>query len=279
MRTLVCAATTVAVVAVWLGGAPAAPAAPTVPARAAAAADHRAAVVVDTGAQVKTSCVHFTADSITGKQALEQAGVSPVFAAYGGQGTAVCALCGTGCTSANCLTCDAQNYWAYWRAAAGTSSYKYSSAGVGVTVVHDGDVEGWRWGSGGAPPFFSVEHVCGPPPTTTSTAAPSTTHASIATTSVPPASSSPTTAAPASTAASTTATAGATASSSSSTTHSVTSTTATAASASGVAAAASSSTTDRDSARSVVVFAVVLGAIVAWTVRLRLRRRAVRRDG
>lgn len=143
--------------------------------------DHRAAVVVDTGFAVKTACVHFTEASITGKEALERADVDPVFASYGGTGVAVCALCGTGCSSGNCLTCDAQNYWAYHRAAAGATTYTYSQAGAGATEVHDGDVEGWRWGSGGPPPFFSIEQVCGVAATSTT----STTASAAATTSTP----------------------------------------------------------------------------------------------
>lgn len=159
---------------------------------AAAAVEHRAAVVVDTGTGVTTACVRFTEATITGKQALERAGVDPVFADYGGNGTAVCALCGTGCSSGDCLTCDARNYWAYHRAAAGSTSYTYSQAGAGSTTVRDGDVEGWRWGSGGPPPFFSIEQVCGVPATTTTSAAPSTTTTST-TRTAPTSRSAPTT--------------------------------------------------------------------------------------
>ena len=158
-----------------------------VPAPAApAAAENHAALVIDTGAEIRTVCVGFSTDSITGKQLLERAGVDPVFGSYGGQGTAVCALCGVGCPSSDCLTCDSRNYWAYHRAAAGASKFSYSAAGSGSTTVRNGDVDGWRWGSGTAPAFQSFESICGspePPPTEPpTTAAPATTSAPATTT-------------------------------------------------------------------------------------------------
>lgn len=145
-------------------------ASPTGSPPASAQAERRAAVVVDLGnGDVRRACVRFTEESISGKDALERAQMQPVFRAYSGQGTAVCALCGKGCPAdESCLTCGGNNYWAYHRARAGTSGYSPSAAGVSSTRVRDGDVEGWRWGSGGPPPLMSVDQVCGvaaqPPP-------------------------------------------------------------------------------------------------------------------
>jgi hypothetical protein len=124
--------------------------------------ENRAAVVVDTGSGVRYGCVRFSSDTISGKQALEQAAMDPVFQEFGGNlGSAVCSLCGTGCPVGSCLTCASQ-VWSYWRQGAGSGGYSFSSVGVSSTVVHDGDVEGWVWGRSGPPPGITVENVCGP---------------------------------------------------------------------------------------------------------------------
>jgi hypothetical protein len=130
-----------------------------------ASTTHRAAVIVDTGTTVKRVCVRFTAPSISGKDALDRAGVDATYRSYGGTlGSAVCSLCGVGRSFADCLGGGSSpDYWVYWRAAAGTTAYTRSSFGVSNTQVHDGDVEGWRWGSGAPPPLSLIDEVCGPP--------------------------------------------------------------------------------------------------------------------
>lgn len=128
-----------------------------------AGTDHRAVVTVDTGSLVKTVCIHFTADSISGTQALDLAGVYPVYRGYGTTGAAVCSLCNQGCPpDSSCLTCGGANYWQYYRSPAGTASYTYSAAGAGATQVHDGDVEAWKWGNRQMPVYVTVDSVCGP---------------------------------------------------------------------------------------------------------------------
>src|SRR5439155_19504902 len=123
--------------------------------------EHRAAVIVDTGQTVKKVCVHFTEDSISGKDLLDRAGVDPVYRTYSGEGVAVCALCGKGCPpDSSCLTCGGNSYWAYHRAPSGTTTFTASSRGAGTTSVRDGDVEGWRWGTGAPPEWESVQTVC-----------------------------------------------------------------------------------------------------------------------
>jgi hypothetical protein len=141
------------------------------PARAASAPLNRAVVVVDTGTIVRRVCVRFPEDSISGKEALDRADVDPVYRPYGGNlGVAVCSLCGVGHAYAECLgTGGSASYWAYWRAQGGAPSFTRSGYGVSNTRVRDGDVEGWGWGTGGAPPFAPVVEVCGTevaPPTT-----------------------------------------------------------------------------------------------------------------
>ncbi len=131
---------------------------------------HRALVVVDTGSTTYRQVVTFTEDSVTGLHALELAGATPVVYSYSGQGGAVCRLFGVGRDSGpGCLGgADGDNrYWAYFRAPSGTSSFTYSRAGAGSVQVHDGDVEGWKFGTGQAPGWSAV-----PAPSTTTTVAP-----------------------------------------------------------------------------------------------------------
>ena len=135
-----------------------------------AAGLHRALVVVDTGTTTYRQVITFTEDSVTGLHALELAGATPVVYSYSGQGGAVCRLFGVGRDAGpGCLGgADGDNrYWAYFRAPSGTSSFTYSRAGAGSVQVHDGDVEGWKFGTGQAPGWSAV-----PAPSTTTTVAP-----------------------------------------------------------------------------------------------------------
>lgn len=137
----------------------------SLPEASGAADPHRAAIVVETGTSTHRVVVTFSADSITGVEALRRAGADPVIYAFAGQGGAVCRLFGVGRDAdANCLggqDGDAR-YWAYFRAAAGTSSFEYSQAGAGATQVRDGDVEGWRFGTGQAPTYVSLASLLPP---------------------------------------------------------------------------------------------------------------------
>lgn len=158
--------------------------------------DHRVAVVVDLGDEVKTARVTFEGEAITGVEALQLAGFDPVARAYDGRGGAVCSVCDRGCPpDSTCLTCGGASYWAYFRAASGAMSYTYSPVGAGATQVHDGDVEAWKWGPGTAPRFISFAEVWGesiptapttlpatPPPTTRPAAATTATSAPVSAT-------------------------------------------------------------------------------------------------
>jgi hypothetical protein len=136
------------------------------PSVANAASPHRAAVIVDTGGSVQKVVITFSEDSISGIEALQRAGANPVIYAMG-PGAAVCRLFGVGRdASPTCLGGqDGDNrYWAYFRAPAGTSSFSYSSVGGGASRVHDGDVEGWKFGTGTAPTYVSLASLLPPPP-------------------------------------------------------------------------------------------------------------------
>lgn len=125
----------------------------------AAADTNHAAIVIDTGGEVKKFCLAFPEESISGAEALRRVDAEAVFASFGGSGEAVCSLCGTGCPSSECF-CDPERFWAYHRAGPGGAPYSFSRAGASSTAVRNGDVEGWRWGAGEAPPAATVSDVC-----------------------------------------------------------------------------------------------------------------------
>ena len=147
----------------------------------AATPANRAAVVIDKGdgsTPVKV-CVRFDAATISGEEALRLAAaqdpsIAPVFSEFSGMGKAVCALCGIGCPSGDCF-CDPQRYWAYSRAESGTAAFRTSPVGVSSTEVSDGDVEGYRWGSGAPPAFADIRTICGEVEPATTTTGPAQT--------------------------------------------------------------------------------------------------------
>lgn len=141
-------------------------------ARPAGAASSRAVVNIGGANQV----ISF-GSSVTGLQALRMV-ASVTTTSFGGNGEAVCSINGKGNAVDECLVGPNGEYWSYWRAPPGAGGWQYSSQGAGGTVVTDGWVEGWRYGTGGPPPFTSFCAVagCAPPPTAappTTVAAPS----------------------------------------------------------------------------------------------------------
>ncbi len=122
-----------------------------------------AVVIVDTGSGVHQSVIHFDGTT-TGLGALQLAGANPETINYGGPlGQAVCKLYGVGDEP---VPSQCPGGWVYYRAVGGANGWSQSSAGASNTTVHDGDVEGWKYG-GGQPPFSSYCSVvgCAPPPT------------------------------------------------------------------------------------------------------------------
>lgn len=122
------------------------------------AATSGALVIVDTGNQIHRVVISFSGESIDGLEALRLAGASPETVGYGSTGTAVCKLFGVGHVAApqTCLGNPSdQRYWAYYRSPSGANGFRYSGVGAGITRVRNGDVEGWKFGTGEAPPFSS----------------------------------------------------------------------------------------------------------------------------
>jgi hypothetical protein len=133
----------------------------------AQACGSRAVVVVDTASGVHQTTICFDG-TISGLDALQLAGANPVTYGFSGQGAAVCQLYGVGNPpDSSCLIGPGGAYWAYYRAAPGATGWSYSRGGATSTTVTDGSVEGWRYGTGAAPPFSSFCSVvgCAPPPT------------------------------------------------------------------------------------------------------------------
>ncbi len=129
-----------------------------------AASNSRAVVIVDTGHSVHIEVISFSSATISGLEALRLAGASPETVGYSGQGIAVCKLYGVGheATRDECLgTPSDPRYWAYFRAPPGARSFTYSQVGAGSSVVGDGYVEGWRFGTGAPPPFHSFCEIAG----------------------------------------------------------------------------------------------------------------------
>jgi len=131
---------------------------------------HHAGLVIKFGdGKVYTECVAFEEDSVSGAELLQLAHVKVITAA-GSMGTAVCKIQDQGCDyPAQKCFCKCQGgsectYWAYYHLIDG--KWVYSKVGAGKYQVHNGDVEGWAWGSGSmgdnqsVPPKTSFEEIC-----------------------------------------------------------------------------------------------------------------------
>ena len=136
---------------------------------------NRATVVVDIGSGlVWSACVSFSG-TISGVEALERAkavitDLEPVYDQYSGLGRAVCQLRGVGSPPPDCLG-KSVNYWSL------SLNGKVAPVGAGAISLRDGDVEGWRYGTGGTPRAATqgTEAAVAPPPPTTTAPPPATT--------------------------------------------------------------------------------------------------------
>lgn len=126
--------------------------------------NNRVALIVQFGdGSTVTRCVEFGEAEISGYDALARSGLA-IVADYSNLGAAICKIEGTGCPANECLTCAAPNYWSYWHLK--DSSWSYSQQGSSNYMLHNGDVEGWSWGTGAPPPVIAFDQVCAPPPPT-----------------------------------------------------------------------------------------------------------------
>lgn len=128
---------------------------------------NRAALVVRLGDDhVRSECVDFAEDTISGEELLQRAGVK-VVGDTAALGTLVCSIDGVGCPADNCFcSCkgDPCEYWSYWHWRDG--EWQYATTGAAVYRVGDGAIEGWSWGPGSvteaiAPPTPDLAEICG----------------------------------------------------------------------------------------------------------------------
>jgi hypothetical protein len=138
-------------------------------------ADGEAGLVVDDGETVRTYCVAFEGEGISGEELLRRAGLS--FDQFGGGARVVCSIDGLGCSDASSFDgcfCQCRSgagsctYWAFFIQRYG-GAWQYSTLGFNLAQARNGDLHGWKWGRGGgqsAPPPApaSFEEVCGHAP-------------------------------------------------------------------------------------------------------------------
>lgn len=144
----------------------------------------RATVVVDIGSgPVWSACISFSG-TISGIEALERAqsvitDLDPVYDQYSGLGRAVCKLRSIGSDPPDCLGKSINSWWV-------SLNGRVTGVGASSLQIHDGDVEGWRYASGGAPPRAATDgtEAAAAPivPTTTRPSTPTTQPSSATTT-------------------------------------------------------------------------------------------------
>ena len=143
---------------------------------ARAALHHAGLVIEHSSGRLLMRCVAFAEAQITGMQLIERSNVEYQAQPFGALGSAVCQLDGEPSTvPSNCFGTDA--YWQYFRRQ--PIGWQPSTQGASVSVLHDGDLDGWHYAAGTAQPPASVTFatVCAPsgsPP-------PSATHPASAT--------------------------------------------------------------------------------------------------
>jgi hypothetical protein len=133
--------------------------------------------VIEQDGEVRTYCVLFAGDTISGDELLDAAGIS-----YEDLGTAsgsvLCAIEEVGCFDAsrfNSCWCECESgggdcvYWAFFTRRHG-EGWVYSARAFDRVDATDGDLHAWKWGEGGPnsaprpPDVITFESVCGHPP-------------------------------------------------------------------------------------------------------------------
>jgi hypothetical protein len=162
-----------------------------------AAVHHAALVIQHSGGNVLTKCVAFAEEQITGLQLIQRSDVQYQAQSFGSIGSAMCQIDREPSTvPPGCFGSGA--YWQYFHRLG--DGWQASAAGASSSLLHDGDMDGWRFavGANQAPGNVAFAAVCGvPPPPVAATHAPSATAAVRLTpnpaTPVPTATPAPTT--------------------------------------------------------------------------------------
>jgi len=119
-------------------------------------------IVVHGDGRVLTRCVTFAEDRISGVALLQRSGLA-MDANTGPMGSAVCTINSEGCPVNDCF-CQCKNnpctYWNYFHRNT-DGSWAYSGMGAAMWTVGDGDIDGWVWGDGSAPPpALAFDTIC-----------------------------------------------------------------------------------------------------------------------
>jgi hypothetical protein len=139
---------------------------------AASTAEHRAGLVVQTSdGAIRTHCVRFREATISGYELLRRS-AEPLIVQDFGNGSFVCKIGDEGrdypresCTPP-CPDTDSCTYWGYYRIDLGTTRWRFSELGAIDSVVSDGDIEGWHYGThslkGGSEPSTrpTLDDIC-----------------------------------------------------------------------------------------------------------------------
>ena len=138
---------------------------------------NRAGLVVQYGdGNVEMRCVAFDEPQINGYELLRRSGL-PILIEPGSFGLAVCKIGQQGCdVPAQSCFCECENiksncvYWISFLHING--AWKYATLGASNTVVRNGDLQAWVWGSSQsdssegttavAPPAMTFDQVCAP---------------------------------------------------------------------------------------------------------------------
>lgn len=124
---------------------------------------NRAALVVAfNDGRTETSCVEFDEQSITGAELLRRSGLSVVFSSFGGLGSGVCQIDGTGCSDPSDCFCQCRGpdcaFWQYYAREGG--SWQFQRVGASTRRVGHTDMDAWVWGDGDRPPNIGFSSVC-----------------------------------------------------------------------------------------------------------------------
>ncbi len=124
--------------------------------------EHRTGLVVDDGEEVRTVCLRFEEETITGEDLLERSGLELELAYFGTLGAAVCAIGDVGCQAEDCH-CE-PSYWSYWvHEPEAEDGWVSSSVGATAREIRDGDLDARVWGDGRRrPPAIDLDTVCDP---------------------------------------------------------------------------------------------------------------------
>ena len=111
----------------------------------------QAAVLVEhSNGEIKTACVSFTEENISGLELLKRANIAVVES--GGMVSSIDGEVAPAYDAAN------PKYWSYFHGTA--TDWAMSTEGAGTAMIANGELDGWKLGGGEKPTFKSVEEIC-----------------------------------------------------------------------------------------------------------------------